>query len=69
MPASIYTRGKNDRGQWRYFRIETGKGRKTSQLVPPFFVRPFRNGKQVWHAPGAQTFKDAEAESVQSDAL
>ena len=65
MPQSIYTRGKNEQGKWRYSRIETGKGRKTSQLEPPFFVRPFRNGKQVWHALGAQTFKDAEAEAAQ----
>ena len=65
MPQSIYTRGKNEQGKWRYSRIETGKGRKTSQLEPPFFVRPFRNGKQVWHALGAQTFKDAETEATQ----
>jgi len=65
MPQSIYTRGKNEQGKWRYSRIETGKGRKTSQLEPPFFVRPFRNGKQVWHALGAQTFKDAETEAAQ----
>jgi len=65
MPQSIYTRGKNEQGKWRYSRIETGKGRKTSQLEPPFFVRPFRNGKQVWHALGAQTFRDAETEATQ----
>jgi hypothetical protein len=35
MPQSIYTRGKNEQGKWRYSRIETGKGRKTSQLEPP----------------------------------
>jgi integrase/recombinase XerD len=61
---SIYTRGKNDDGKWRYARIETGRGKKTSQFAPPFFVRPFRNGKQVWHALGAQTFDEAVTEAA-----
>ena len=62
---SIYTRGKID-GKWRYSRIETGRGKRTGQLTPPFFVRPFRDGKQSWHALGAQSFEAAleEAESV-----
>jgi len=61
---SIYTRGKNEQGKWRYNRIETGRGKKTSQVQPPFFVRPFLNGKQVWHALGAQTFDAAIAEAA-----
>src|SRR5689334_563205 len=65
MPQSIYTRGKNQDGKWRYTRVKTGKGRKTSHLEPPFFVRPFRNGKQLWHTLGAQTFKEAEVEAAQ----
>jgi integrase len=65
MAQSIYTRGKNQDGKWRYSRVETGKGRKTSHLEPPFFVRPFRNGKQVWHALAAKTFIDAEIEAEQ----
>jgi integrase/recombinase XerD len=62
---SIYTRGKLD-GKWRYSRVETGRGKRTGQLNPPFFVRPFRNGKQSWHALGAQSFEAAidEAEQV-----
>jgi len=62
---SIYTRGKID-GKWRYSRVETGRGKRTGQLQPPFFVRPFRNGKQSWHALGAQSFEAAieEAEQV-----
>lgn len=65
MAQSIYTRGKNEEGKWRYSRVEAGRGHKTSHLEPPFFVRPFRNGKQVWHLLGAQTFKDAEVEAEQ----
>jgi integrase/recombinase XerD len=62
---SIYTRGKID-GKWRYSRIEQGRGKRTGQLQPPFYVRPFRDGKQSWHALGAQSFEAAleEAESV-----
>jgi integrase len=61
---SIYTRGKNEQGKWRYMRVETGRGKKTSHVQPPFFVRPFRNGKQVWHALGAQTFEAAITEAT-----
>ena len=64
MAQSIYTRGKNEQGKWRYSRVESGRGRKTSHVQPPFFVRPFRDGKQVWHALGAQTFDDAVIEAA-----
>jgi integrase/recombinase XerD len=59
---SIYTRIKYI-GGWRYKRVETGRGRKTSQLEPPFFIRPFRQGKQIWHKLGAQTFDAAVTEA------
>ena len=61
---SIYTRGKLD-GKWRYSRIEVGRGKRTAHLNPPFYVRPFRNGKQSWHALGAQSFEEALTEAEQ----
>jgi integrase/recombinase XerD len=65
MALSIYMRVKNRQGKWRYSRIQTGKGHRIGQLQPPFFVRPFRNGKQVWHTLGAQNFKEADDEAEQ----
>lgn len=47
------------------FQDRNGKRAKNGHLEPPFFVRPFRNDKQLWHAVGAKTFKDAETEAAQ----
>ncbi|MGH2509963.1 MAG: tyrosine-type recombinase/integrase, partial [Ktedonobacteraceae bacterium] len=60
--TSIYTREKID-GKWKHVRIEEGRGRRTGDLEPPFFVRPVVNGRQVWRKLDAQTFKDAKEES------
>jgi integrase len=62
---SIYTRTKGTNG-WRYIRVETGRGHKTSQFEPPFYIRPFRQGKQIWHKLRADTFDSAitEADTV-----
>jgi integrase/recombinase XerD len=68
MPAKIYIRAKNDEGAWRYQGVKIGKGYRTGDLTPPFFVRPFRNGKQAWHKLGAQTFEQAKVEATTIDA-
>src|SRR5579864_3533681 len=60
--ASVYIRVKHASG-WRYESIEQGRGRKTGALVPPFFIRPTVNGKQIWHKLAADTFEQAKAES------
>jgi integrase/recombinase XerD len=64
---SIYVRGQIE-GKWRYSRVKTGRGQRTGQLQPPFYIRPFRDGKQSWHTLGAQTFEAALEEADQVDA-
>lgn len=64
--ASIYTREKID-GKWKHTRIEEGRGRKTGDLAPPFYVRPVVNGKQSWRTLDAQTFKAAKDEAIKLD--
>jgi integrase len=65
--ASIYTREKID-GKWKHIRIEEGRGKKTGELAPPFYVRPVVNGKQTWRTLDAQTFKAAKDEVAKLDA-
>jgi integrase/recombinase XerD len=60
---SVYVREKIA-GKWKHIKIEEGRGRKTGDLEPPFFVRPFVNGKQTWRKLDAQTFKAAKDEAV-----
>jgi len=63
MAQSIYVRLKNPAGKWRYVHVKTGRGRQIGDYKPPFYVRPTRDGKQTWHALGAETFRDAAAEA------
>jgi integrase len=61
---NIYQRSKNEAGLWRYSTIiRTGRGVRTSLLKPPFYVRPWTNGKQSWHALNAITFDAAVEEA------
>jgi integrase len=63
MALSIYTRGKNEAGRWRYTRIKEGRGKKTGEFVAPFFVRPMVAGKQIWKPLVAENFTDARMEA------
>ena len=65
MAQSIYTRPKID-GDWAFVRVEEGPGRKTGDLEPPFYIRPFIDGKQRWHRLAAETFKDAKIEAAEA---
>lgn len=65
--ASIYVR-ENVHGKWKHIKIEEGRGRKTGDLAPPFFVRPFVNGKQTWRKLDAKTFKAAKEEVTKTEA-
>src|ERR1700688_2840425 len=61
---NIYQRSKNEAGLWRYSTIiRTGRGVRTSLLKPPFYVRPWTNGRQSWHALNAITFDTAVEEA------
>jgi integrase/recombinase XerD len=61
--SSIYTRAKNEAGQWRYGRVKEGRGQRTSTLQPPFYARPCVNGKQTWTPLNALTFDHAKEEA------
>jgi integrase len=63
MPLSIYTRGKNEAGRWRYARIKEGRGKKTGEFAAPFFIRPMVEGKQIWKPLVAENFTDARMEA------
>jgi len=63
MALSIYTRGKNEAGRWRYGRIKEGRGKKTGEFVAPFFIRPMVEGKQIWKPLVAENFSDARLEA------
>ena len=64
---SIYVREQVD-GKWKHIKVEEGRGRKTGELAPPFFIRPFVNGKQTWRKLDAKTFKAAKEEVNKADA-
>jgi integrase/recombinase XerD len=61
--VSIYIREKTDKGTWRFRKVREGRGIKTGDLQPPFHIRPFVNGKQVWKTLLASSFKDAREEA------
>jgi hypothetical protein len=60
---SVYVRQKID-GRWKHVKVDEGRGKKTGDLKPPFFVRPFIKGKQTWRSLDAQTFKAAKEEAA-----
>jgi hypothetical protein len=63
MALSIYTRGKNEAGHWRYTRIKEGRGKKFGEFAGPFFIRPMVGGKQIWKPLVGQNFLDARREA------
>ena len=64
MPTvTLYIREKSTAGAWRYRRIKQGRGIRTGELVPPFFVRPSIDGKQVWKTLYAESFREAKEEA------
>jgi integrase len=66
--VAIYTRQKNPTGQWRYERVNTGKGRNRADLKPPFYFRHGHDGKRVWTQLKATTLSAAklEAEAIET---
>jgi hypothetical protein len=45
---------------WRFERVEEGRGKRTAPLTPPFYARPWKDGKQRWHRLHAETFTAAK---------
>jgi integrase/recombinase XerD len=56
---AIYTRQKNAQGKWRYVAVQLGPGKKTGNLVGPFFLRYTANGKQTY-SKGYETLDAAK---------
>lgn len=57
---SIYTRTKNENGQWRYTKVKTGRGVKTGGLKGPFHLRyTTPEGKQTWWPDKPETLGEA----------
>jgi integrase len=59
---AIYTRQKNVAGEWRYERVNTGKGRNRADLQPPFYFRHAQGRKRVWTQLKATVLSAAKAE-------
>src|SRR5215472_2391908 len=59
---TVYNRVKTPKG-WRYAGVEEGRGKKTGDLEPPFYVRVSLHGKQVWHRLDAETFTEAKGQA------
>ena len=58
--VSIYTRSKNENGQWGYARVKTGRGIKTGALKGPFHLRYTTDeGKQAWWPDKPENYEDA----------
>jgi integrase/recombinase XerD len=64
---SIYNRVKRAKG-WQFERVEEGQGKRTAHLKPPFYARPWKDGKQHWHRLLADTFEKAKEEADKLDA-
>jgi integrase len=65
---AIYQRIKTPKG-WRYQRVAEGRGKRTGELQPPFYVRPTVSGEQIWQRLKAEAFADARQEAKQFDAV
>ncbi len=65
---TIWQRVKTAKG-WRYQRIAEGRGKRTGELLPPFYVRPTLSSKQKWQRLEAKTFAEAKQEAEQFDAV
>jgi integrase/recombinase XerD len=65
---TIWQRLKTEKG-WRYSRVEEGRGKRTSDLKPPFYLRPTVSGEQRWQKLQADAFTEAKQEAVQFDAV
>src|SRR5580700_11267137 len=70
MRLSVYTRQKNDAGQWRHTRVREGRGVRTGNIAGPFYVRYLGVNKkgtrgQVWRVLGAGTLAQAKSETAQ----
>src|SRR5215471_20019634 len=63
---AIYTRQKNDLGQWRYKTVNIGRGRRPTDLKGPFYTRILGPGKkdpfkmvQAWEMLDGDTLDSA----------
>ena len=69
MSLRVYLREKMGSKGWRYRRVGEGRGKRTGDLQPPFYVRPTVQGNQTWQRLKAETFTEAKQEAEQLDAV
>jgi len=65
--ASIYSRQKNEKGKWRYVRVNTGPGRPPADLGGPFYLRVTIDGREQWASAG-DTLEIAREEAKKYEA-
>jgi integrase/recombinase XerD len=67
---AIYQRLKLEEKGWRYQRIQEGRGRRTGDLKPPFYIRlTIHGGSQPWQRLTAESFTDAKQEAGQFESV
>jgi hypothetical protein len=63
--TAIYTRAKNEAGQWRYHRVKMGRGVKTGTLAPPFYFRRV-TGHRTTQGKPQRAWIQLKAETLQA---
>ena len=69
MKVSVYTRQKNDAGQWRYRKVKLGRGHRTSSVSGPFYLRFSTDGRKIWEPAGDSLEAATEAAEMRHHAL
>jgi integrase len=69
MKVSVYTRQKNEAGQWRYHKVKLGRGHRTSAVSGPFYLRFSTNGRKIWESAGESLEAATEAAETRHHAL
>lgn len=65
---TIWQRSKTPKG-WRYLRVIEGRGKRTGELQPPFYLRPTVSRGQRWHRLQSESFAEAKQEAAQFEAV
>jgi integrase len=67
--VSVYTRQKNEAGQWRYHKVKLGRGHRTSTVSGPFYLRFSTYGRKIWEPAGDSLEGATEAAETRHHAL
>jgi integrase len=67
--VTIYTRAKNETGQWRYLKVKQGRGHRTGAIGGPFYLRFATDGRKIWERVGDSLEAATEAAETRHQAL